>query len=194
LSFPPERFQKKWAPLFRFGSVTNKGPEQLSGSKKSEITLEIEIAVEAGNWPQGLEPLAEKALNAALAGSGYELSGPTEISVLLTDDAHQRELNRQWRGKDASTNVLSFPHLDPDAPLAGLLGDISLAFETLERETRELSKPFEDHFVHLLVHGMLHILGFDHLIREEALVMERHETDIMLELGYADPYDGQEPE
>src|SRR5690606_2697163 len=120
---------------------------------------------------------------AALDGSGYELSGPAELSVLLTDDARQRELNHQWRGKDSSTNVLSFPQVEPDDPLVGLLGDISLAHETLAREADALSKPFEDHFVHLLVHGMLHILGFDHEIREEALVMERYETDIMLELG-----------
>lgn len=154
--------------------------------------LEIDIAIEAGDWPEGLEPLARTALWAALQGAGHALSGPAELSVLLTDDAHQRALNRQWRQKDASTNVLSFPQLDPDAPLAGLLGDISLAHETLVREAGELSKPFEDHFVHLLVHGMLHILGFDHETESEALVMERHETDIMLELGYADPYDGQE--
>ncbi|WP_116652401.1 rRNA maturation RNase YbeY [Pelagibacterium sediminicola] len=154
--------------------------------------LEIDIAIEAGGWPDGLEPLAQGALRAALKGSGHALSGPAELSVLLTDDAHQRALNRQWRQKDASTNVLSFPLLDPDAPLEGLLGDISLAHETLLREADALSKPFEDHFVHLLVHGMLHILGFDHETESEALVMERHETDIMLELGYADPYDGQE--
>jgi probable rRNA maturation factor len=156
--------------------------------------LDIEIAIESGDWPRGLEPLAEKALRAALEGSGYELSGPAEISVLLTDDARQRKLNRKWRGKESSTNVLSFPQIGPEDALEGLLGDISLARETLIREAQELSKPFEDHFVHLLVHGMLHILGFDHVIRSEALVMEKHETDIMLDMGYADPYDGQEPQ
>lgn len=155
--------------------------------------LDVEISIEAGNWPEGLEPLAEKALRAALDGSGYALSGPAEISVLLTDDAAQRELNHQWRGKNAATNVLSFPQIAPEAVLEGLLGDISLAHETLEREAKALSKPFEAHFVHLLVHGMLHILGYDHEIREEALVMERHETDIMLSMGYPDPYDGEEP-
>lgn len=158
------------------------------------FNLEIEITTDGGEWPKGLEPLAEKALRAALDGSGYELSGPAEISVLLTNDARQQDLNREWRGKDSSTNVLSFPQIEPEDALEGLLGDISLAYETLVREAQELSKPFEDHFVHLMVHGMLHILGFDHLIREEALVMEALETDIMLELGYADPYDGQEPE
>lgn len=159
-----------------------------------DYPFDIDIAIDGGDWPAGLEPLAEKALQAALHGSGYELSGPSEISLLLTDDARQHELNKQWRGKDSSTNVLSFPQIEPDDALEGLLGDISLAYETLVREADALDKPFEDHFVHLLVHGMLHILGFDHLIREEALVMERHETDIMLALGYADPYDGQEPE
>ncbi|WP_196260441.1 rRNA maturation RNase YbeY [Pelagibacterium limicola] len=151
------------------------------------------MSIEAGEWPETLERLAEKALRAALAGSGRALSGPAEISVLLTDDAHQRALNREWRGKDKTTNVLSFPQVAPDDPLEGLLGDISLAHETLVQEAAALSKPFEDHFVHLLVHGMLHVLGFDHEKRSEALVMEKHETDIMLEMGYADPYDGQEP-
>lgn len=156
--------------------------------------LTIDVAIESGRWPAGLEPLAEKALRAALDGSGYVLSGDAEISVLLTDDARQRELNRQWRGKDSATNVLSFPQIGPDDAIEGMLGDIALAHETLVREAEALSKPFEDHFVHLLVHGMLHILGFDHEIRQEALVMESHETDIMLELGYPDPYDGQEPQ
>ncbi len=156
--------------------------------------FEIEISLEAGDWPPGLDPLAQKALRAALYGSGLSLAGPAEISVLLTNDARQRELNRQWRGKDSPTNVLSFPQRGPGEPLMGLLGDISLAHETLVREAAELSKSFEDHFVHLLVHGMLHILGFDHLTMEEALVMEKHETDIMVSMGYPDPYDGQEPQ
>ncbi|WP_404400793.1 rRNA maturation RNase YbeY [Pelagibacterium halotolerans] len=154
--------------------------------------LEIDIAVEGGDWPEGLEPLAETALRAALEHSGRLLAGPAELSVLLTDDAHQKELNRQWRGKDASTNVLSFPQIAPDGPVMGLLGDISLAYETLVREAADLEKPFEDHFVHLLVHGMLHILGFDHVSENEALVMEARETDIMKLLGYPDPYDGAE--
>jgi probable rRNA maturation factor len=111
--------------------------------------------------------------------------------VLLTDDAAQQVLNSQWRGKDKPTNVLSFPALDPDDPLEGLLGDISLAYETLWREAQELEKPFEHHFAHLLVHGMLHVLGYDHLSEQEALAMEARETDIMGLLGYPDPYDGQ---
>ncbi|MCD7058515.1 rRNA maturation RNase YbeY [Pelagibacterium xiamenense] len=155
--------------------------------------LEIDIAVEDGDWPEGLEPLAETALRTALEHSGRQLAGPAELSVLLTDDAHQKDLNRQWRGKDSATNVLSFPQIEPDGPVMGLLGDISLGYETLVRETVELEKPFEHHFVHLLVHGMLHILGFDHVSENEALVMEARETDIMRLLGYPDPYDGTQP-
>jgi probable rRNA maturation factor len=153
--------------------------------------LTVDIAIENGDWPQGLEPLAQRVLTAALAHSGYRMDGPCEISVLLTDDAAQQVLNSQWRGKDKPTNVLSFPALDPDDPLEGLLGDISLAYETLWREAQELEKPFEHHFAHLLVHGMLHVLGYDHLSEQEALAMEARETDIMGLLGYPDPYDGQ---
>lgn len=154
--------------------------------------LEIDITVEAGDWPQGLAPLVERALSMAVAHSGRSQIGPAELSVLLTDDAHQRALNAQWRGKDKPTNVLSFPQIGPGDPVEGLLGDISLALETLTREAKALDKPFEHHFAHLLVHGALHILGFDHETEAEALAMEAVETDIMALLGYPDPYEGQE--
>lgn len=156
--------------------------------------LEIDIAREAGGWPEALESLALHVLQVTIAQSGRPLEGAAELSVLLTDDAAQKALNRDWRGKDYATNVLSFPQIGPDEAVEGLLGDISLAFETLEREASELDKPFEHHFVHLLVHGMLHILGYDHETRAEALAMEAKETDIMAQLGYPDPYDGEEPE
>lgn len=156
------------------------------------MTLTLDLAIEAGDWPEGLEALAERALEMALEHCGYEIESPCEVSVLLTDDAAQKALNHQWRGKDFPTNVLSFPALDPEEPLTGLLGDISLAFETLAREAGELEKPFEEHFVHLLVHGFLHIVGFDHETEKEALAMEQRETDIMALLGYPDPYDGQD--
>jgi|TARA_A100001391_G_scaffold190382_1_gene162741 probable rRNA maturation factor len=153
--------------------------------------LSVDINVEAGDWPETLQSLAEKVLGAALENSGFEIDGPCEISVLLSDDAAQQALNREWRGKDKPTNVLSFPALDADDAIEGLLGDISLAYETLMREADELEKPFEHHFAHLLVHGMLHVLGYDHETEDEALAMEARETDIMGLLGYPDPYDGQ---
>ncbi len=153
--------------------------------------LSVEINLEAGDWPQTLQPLAETVLGAALENSGFAIDGPCEISVLLTDNRSQQALNREWRGKDKPTNVLSFPALEADDPIEGLLGDISLAYETLVAEADDLEKPFEHHFAHLLVHGMLHVLGYDHETEDEALAMEARETDIMGLLGYPDPYDGQ---
>lgn len=126
---------------------------------------------------------------AALRHLPKGLKGPAEISILLTNDAHQQTLNAQWREKDKPTNVLSFPTNPPFAPVFGLIGDISMARETLEREAIDLDKSFTDHFTHLLVHGFLHCLGYDHETQEEALVMEGLETQILHTLGIADPYE-----
>jgi probable rRNA maturation factor len=132
--------------------------------------------------------LAERAVVAALDQSRAKVAGVCEVSVLLTDDAQQQELNREWRQLDKPTTVLSFPQLPPFSPLSGLVGDLSLARETLEREAAELGIDFADHFTHLVVHGFLHLLGYDHLEEEEALQMERLETQILHTLGIADPY------
>jgi probable rRNA maturation factor len=125
---------------------------------------------------------------AALAGAKPKVTGAAELSIVLTDDTEQQDLNRDWRGKDAPTNVLSFPQIEPFSPVIGLLGDIVLAHETLEREAADLDKPLEHHFTHLVVHGFLHILGYDHLTEDEALVMESLETQILAGLGVPDPY------
>ena len=124
----------------------------------------------------------------ALKQSKAKVKGAAELSILLTDDAEQHELNRQWRGKDSSTNVLSFPQIEPFGPVVGILGDITLARETLEREAEEQGVSFADHFSHLVVHGFLHILGYDHLTDAEALQMEGLETQILATIGIADPY------
>lgn len=124
----------------------------------------------------------------ALKQSGARVTGAAELSILLTDDAQQRELNKEWRDKDSSTNVLSFPQIEPFGPVVGLLGDITLARETLQREAADLGKSFEDHFTHLVVHGFLHILGYDHLTDAEAAEMEGLETRILAALGVDDPY------
>ncbi|MBF0677827.1 MAG: rRNA maturation RNase YbeY [Devosia sp.] len=150
--------------------------------------LEIAVIRNADDWPEHFDAIAERAVLAALAGSGARIKGAAEISVLLTDDEEQRDLNAQWRGKDSSTNVLSFPQIEPFGPVIGLLGDITLARETLIREAAELGKSPEDHFTHLVVHGFLHILGYDHLEEAEALQMESLETQILGGLGIADPY------
>jgi probable rRNA maturation factor len=124
----------------------------------------------------------------ALKQSKAKLKGAAELSILLTNDAEQHQLNQQWRGKDSSTNVLSFPQIEPFGPVVGILGDITLARETLEREAADQGVTFHDHFTHLVVHGFLHILGYDHLTDTQALQMESLETQILASLGVADPY------
>lgn len=146
------------------------------------------MSIESEGWPAELEALAERAVFEALEQAGARVTGVAEISVLLTDDAQQRVLNREWRQIDKSTNVLSFPQLEPFAPLAGLVGDLSLARETLEREAAEMGIGFSDHFTHLVVHGFLHLLGYDHLEEDDAVRMENLETRILQTLGIADPY------
>ncbi|UXN71317.1 rRNA maturation RNase YbeY [Devosia neptuniae] len=124
----------------------------------------------------------------ALKHAKPKIKGAAELSILLTNDEEQHELNQQWRGKDSSTNVLSFPQIEPFGPVVGILGDITLARETLEREATEQDTSLSDHFTHLVVHGFLHILGYDHLTDAEALQMESLETQILAALGIDDPY------
>jgi probable rRNA maturation factor len=150
--------------------------------------LEIAVLRNADGWPENFDALAERAVLAALAGARPKVTGAAEISIVLTDDEEQQDLNRDWRGKDAPTNVLSFPQIEPFSPVTGILGDIILARETLEREAAEQGTALADHFTHLVVHGFLHILGYDHTTEEEALVMEGLETQILAGLGIADPY------
>jgi probable rRNA maturation factor len=122
------------------------------------------------------------------------LAFPTriELCVLLADDTEQRRLNSLFRGQDRPTNVLAFPAWEPGmrslpgAPLS--LGDIVLAFETVAREAAEQSKPFADHLRHLIVHGVLHLLGHDHQTTDAASMMEALETVILAKLGVPDPY------
>lgn len=124
----------------------------------------------------------------ALKQSKAKVKGAAELSILLTNDEEQQALNKAWRGKDSSTNVLSFPQIEPGDPVVGLLGDITMARETLIREAEEQGVSFEDHFTHLVVHGFLHILGYDHLDDDEAAAMEGLETSILATLGIDDPY------
>jgi probable rRNA maturation factor len=150
--------------------------------------LHIAIARNSEDWPEDLDAIAEKAVRETLKQSGAMVTGVAELSIVLTDDAEQRELNRDWRKIDKTTNVLSFPQIELFGPVAGILGDITLARETLEREAKEQGVTFEAHFTHLVVHGFLHILGHDHLEEAEAVTMEALETKILATLGIADPY------
>ncbi|HUH86204.1 MAG TPA: rRNA maturation RNase YbeY [Stellaceae bacterium] len=139
----------------------------------------------------GAARLSVAAARAAVAGAGRPLRAPAELSIVLGDDALLRRLNRLWRGQDKPTNVLSFPGEEKppraaDAPL--LLGDVVLAFETVLREAEEQRKRPTDHLRHLVVHGVLHLLGYDHVRVAEARRMEALERAVLGRLGVADPY------
>lgn len=160
-------------------------------------TVTLDIAIEA-DWPatQDWEDLAMRAA-AALATVAPELANPRlEASLLFADDAEVHVLNREWRGKNKPTNVLSFPMLERedllDLPPAGppeLLGDIALALETCGREAAEKGLPLEHHAAHLIIHGLLHLAGHDHEISpDDARAMEQLEIKALALLGIADPY------
>jgi|SRR5271170_1513010 len=157
------------------------------------MTLEIDIERVSPLWAAlpGVEALAERVLRAAASSGGVALRDGAEVSVRLVDDNDIRALNARWRGLDEPTNVLSFPAAQPGG-LAGspLLGDIVLAYETAEREAREQGVALRDHVAHLIVHGFLHLLGFDHRDAEKAERMEALEIRILEEVGLANPYVG----
>ena len=144
-------------------------------------------------------PLAWKTARMALvhgiAAMGLVPPRRAEVGITLADDAFQRLLNERYRGRATSTNVLAFPAWVPSVPLPLgaplLLGDVVLAFETVAFEARDQGKAFADHFRHLVVHGVLHLLGWDHESEDEAAKMEVLETAILTNLGVPNPYHGQ---
>jgi probable rRNA maturation factor len=141
------------------------------------------VIVEDERWGN-LEALCVRAVNAAFTGK------PCTVDILLTNDAEIRVLNKQFRKKDTATNVLSFPASLMPMPPGEMahLGDIVLAYETVQREAEEAGKTLTDHVTHLVVHGTLHLLGHDHEEEVQAEKMEQRERDILAGLGIADPY------
>ncbi len=157
----------------------------------------VDLVSEEPRWARiGLETLAERAAQATLAEFGLS-ARDFEICLLACDDSRIAALNAQFRGREAPTNVLSWPSAGrgaardggvPDAPEPGELGDIAIAFETCAREAAAAGKPLADHAAHLLVHGILHLLGHDHERDADAALMQARETAILARLGVADPY------
>jgi probable rRNA maturation factor len=181
------------------GPVKNGLARERSSRPMSTFSLPAtEVLVVAECWQA--EPDAEavilRAIETAAAMVEAE-TGAAELAVMLTDDVGIATLNRNWRGIDKPTNVLSFPALQPsggrepdDAP--AMLGDIAIAYETLRREADEEQKPFDHHLSHLAIHGFLHLVGYDHEKDGEAEVMESLERDILAQLGIPDPYADQD--
>jgi probable rRNA maturation factor len=169
------------------------------------ITLSIDLDVASAKWKKAF-PGMNKKIEQAAACAFLNAKKPAAlknrsfaVNIILTDDAMVKTLNKNYRGKNKPTNVLSFPQmnlkkfrrteLDIFPPKSEIpLGDVVLAFQTIERESRRQQKTLESHVIHLIVHGTLHLLGYDHQIVKEAKSMEKLECDILESLGYPDPY------
>ncbi|MGA9825037.1 MAG: rRNA maturation RNase YbeY [Methylocystis sp.] len=154
----------------------------------------VDIVVNAAAWETlpDLEDLAARAVEQSALVAGARLAKDCELCIVFCDDAEIRGLNAQWRGQDKPTNVLSFA--TPGALAAKpLLGDIVIAFETVAREAREQDKSLADHASHMIIHGFLHLIGYDHETPAEAEAMEALERRVAETLGIRDPYDGTRP-
>jgi probable rRNA maturation factor len=114
--------------------------------------------------------------------------GRSQVNIVLFDEIRARELNRQYRGRDYATNVLSWPYAPAPREKGGLLGDLAICPAVVAREAADQGKPLRDHYAHLTVHGVLHLLGYDHEAPRQAVRMERLECKILAELGISDPY------
>ena len=170
--------------------------------------IDVSVGEIAAAWPQNhdWEAISARAVGVAFAQTPYAALATNddvtaEVSITFTDDAEVHALNREWRDKDKPTNVLSFPQMEADElddAVAGrlmipelLLGDIILAAETCAREAEEKGIALEAHASHLVVHGMLHLLGYDHIDDDEAEAMESLERVAVTALGFEDPYEEQ---
>ena len=160
--------------------------------------LDIQISIEEGAWPseERLLEMSGHVLGTAAnflrdkERQPFPKTGAPEVSLVFTNDEEIRGINAEWRSQDKPTNVLSFPAfpLTPGKMPGPMLGDIVFAEETLTREAADLGKSFDDHLTHLMVHGFLHLFGYDHMDDEEAEKMEGLETRILAGLGLSDPY------
>jgi probable rRNA maturation factor len=168
-----------------------------STSSSAAANLTIDIVVEAMVWGStaGVEEALRRAIVEAAQATAPDRTTIGEVAVVLIDDAAIRDLNRQWRGCDCATNVLSFPaskprgrNVSPPPASDMLLGDIVIAYETTAREAAGQGLPLTHHLTHLAVHGFLHLLGYDHELDEPAQAMEQLEGSILERLGILNPY------
>ncbi|HDZ8914969.1 TPA: rRNA maturation RNase YbeY [Aeromonas hydrophila] len=147
------------------------------------VTLDLQLASASTD---GLP--SEAQLQSWLDGTILGFQQEAEVTVRIVDEAESNELNLTYRGKDKPTNVLSFPFEAPPGLELPLLGDLVICRQVVEHEATEQGKPLMAHWAHMVVHGSLHLLGYDHIEDDEAEEMEALERDIMQELGFADPY------
>ena len=148
------------------------------------MSIELDLRIEAAGWTKEIgeaEAVCQQALNAALAITGVK----GEVALLLTDDEEMHALNREWRKNDKPTDVLSFPADEMDAPF---LGDIAIGLGVSRGDADTRGLKLTEHLSHLVIHGYLHLLGYDHIIEEEAREMEALEIQALASLGIGDPY------
>lgn len=171
--------------------ASESSPLRSAAAPVSRGTLQVDVVLNEGEWPDvpRLEGLVAEVAAALMRHPGIELDAASEACVALSSDAAVQVLNATYRGKDKPTNVLSFPA--PEGGQTGqpeFLGDVVLALETVIREARDREILFEHHFQHLTLHGLLHLMGYDHETEAEAGEMEAIETAVLGSLGIADPY------
>jgi probable rRNA maturation factor len=151
--------------------------------------LDVDVVLGDGDWEGRFPEAAELCIAAARAALLHRACHGGRICILLTDDAEMRELNARFRGIDRPTNVLAFPAAETAAHGERIfLGELAIGRESVEREAAEADKPFSHHLQHLIVHGILHLLGYDHVTDADAEVMERLEVAILAAFGVDDPY------
>jgi probable rRNA maturation factor len=146
----------------------------------------VDIVVASPRWKR--VPAAHRLIEDAITAAAPRSAGKTEVTIVLTDDAAVRKLNRRWRRRDRPTNVLSFPAPIVHKRMPRFLGDIVIAYQTVAAEAKARRIPLNHHLVHLAVHGFLHLLGYDHESDDEAERMERRERKILVSLAIPDPY------
>ncbi len=151
------------------------------------MTVTVEVSI-SENIKSGDDDVPEPALLQAWASAAYLNKVPAVASLLVTTPGEIQKLNKQYRDKDKATNVLSFPMQSPEEIDVCLLGDIVLCAAVINREAKQQSKAENAHWAHMVVHGMLHLQGFDHIKNEQAEEMEQLEIKILNQLGFDDPY------
>lgn len=151
-------------------------------SQAIKLDLDLQIAIEASNLPTQAE--FETWVRTAIGQTMPEV----ELTIRVVEIAESQQLNSTYRGKDKPTNVLSFPFEAPPEVELPLLGDLVICAKVVEQEAIEQNKPLNAHWAHMVIHGCLHLLGYDHIIDEEADEMESLETQLVEGLGFTDPY------
>ena len=156
--------------------------------------MKVSIEIEKKEWRSELHNPENDIV--ALSGKICEvlsLDKEYELSLLMTGDDVIKELNCKYRNKDKPTNILSFPYINCESDeIQGIsfLGDLAVSYETIKKESEKQSKEVRDHFLHMVTHGVLHLLGYNHENDEEAEIMERKEAEILAKIGICDPYEG----